>query len=96
MITYDSGADGHYISEANRIKAKLPILQKSTKHIGVANGGTSTGKYVTKPPFQQLSTKAAKADTFKEFPTLLMSVDKTCDDGNLSMFNRDGVTVHKE
>ena len=96
MITYDSGADGHYVSEDDRIKAKLPILRQSTKHVGVANGGTSAGKYVTQLPFKQLSNKAAKADSFQEFPTSLMSVGKTCDDGNLSIFTKDGVTVHKE
>ena len=96
MITYYSGADGHYISEADRIKAKLPILRQSTKHVGVANDGTSAGKYVTQLPFKQLSTKAAQADTFKEFPTLLMSVGKTCNNGNLFIFTKDGVPVHKE
>ena len=96
MVTYVSGADGHYISEADRIQAKLPILQQSTKHVGVANGRISAGKYVTKLPFNQLSAKAAQADTFQEFPTLLMSAGKICDDGNLSIITRDGITVHKE
>ena len=27
MVTYDSGADGHYISEQDRAKAGLPVLQ---------------------------------------------------------------------
>jgi hypothetical protein len=31
MITYDSGADGHYLSEHDRIKVGLPILRPSTK-----------------------------------------------------------------
>ena len=31
MITYDSGADGHYISKRDRVNAKLPILRQSTK-----------------------------------------------------------------
>ena len=31
MITYDSGADGHYISESDRQQADLPILKPSTK-----------------------------------------------------------------
>jgi hypothetical protein len=31
MITYDSGAGGHYISEKDRRKAGLPIILKSTK-----------------------------------------------------------------
>jgi len=30
MITYDSGADGHYISKKDRCKAGLPILSTST------------------------------------------------------------------
>eukprot|EP00956_Cyclotella_meneghiniana_P004234 scaffold5184_cov39-Cyclotella_meneghiniana.AAC.3 len=38
MVTYDSGADGHYISEHDRAKAGLPILRRSTKRVGVANG----------------------------------------------------------
>ena len=39
---------------------------------------------------------AAQADTFQDFPTSLMSVGKTNDDGNISIFTSDGVTVHKE
>ena len=31
MITYDSGADGHYLSECDRINVGLPILRQSTK-----------------------------------------------------------------
>jgi len=55
MITYDSGADGHYLSERDRIKVGLPILRPSTKRVGVANGGTSTARYVSRLPFKQLS-----------------------------------------
>ena len=33
---------------------------------------------------------------FDKFPTLLMSVGKTNDDGNVSIFASDSVTVHKE
>ena len=96
MITYDSGADGHYLSEADRKRARLPILRHSTKQVGVANGETSRGVNVTRLPFDQLSPQAATADTFQDFPTSLMSVGKTCDDGNISIFTGDGVTVHKE
>ena len=53
-------------------------------------------KIVAKLPFEQLSKKAVQADTFQDFPTLLMSVGKTCDDGNISIFTGDGVTAHKE
>ena len=96
LITYDSGADGHYISEKDRIAAGLPILRRSTKRVGVANGSSSAAKHVTQLPFQQLSPKANQADTFEEFPTSLMSVGKTSDDGTISIFTKDGVTVHKE
>ena len=46
--------------------------------------------------FPQLSQTAAEADTFDEFPTSLMSVGQTSDDGNVSIFTKDGVTVYKE
>jgi hypothetical protein len=47
MVTYGSGADGHYLSETNRLAAGLPSLMPSTKHVGVANGSTSHGTHVT-------------------------------------------------
>ena len=47
-------------------------------------------------PFQQLSTKAAEADTFDDFETSLMSVGKTNDDGNVSVFTKEDVRVYKE
>ena len=96
MVTYDSGADGHYISERDRARAGLPILRRSNKRVGVANGNTSKAQFVTKLPVQQLSTKAAQADTFNDFPTSLMSVGKTADDGTISIFTKEGATVHKE
>ena len=96
MITYDSGADSNYISEQDRIIAGLPILRKSTKRVEVANGGTSNGKFVTSLPFAQLSKQAAEADTFTDFLSSLLSVGKTADDGNISFFTKEGVSVHKE
>ena len=39
MLTYDSVADGHYLSEKDRTKLDLPILRISYKKLGVANGG---------------------------------------------------------
>ena len=66
------------------------------KHVGVANVGTSTGKYVTKLPFQHLSDQAAEADTFNDFPSSLLSVGKTSGNSNISICTRKGVTVHKE
>jgi len=98
MVTYDSGADGHYISEKDRHNAGLPILRPSTRKVGVSNGGTSTAKYVTQLPFQRLSAQALalQADTFQNFPTSLMSVGKMADDGTVSVFTKEGVNVFKE
>ncbi len=95
-ITYDSGANGHYISEVDRKEAGLPILRSSTKRVRVANGNTSTAKHVTNLPFPQLSATATRADTFEQFPTSQMSVGKTSDDGTISVFTKHGVSVHKE
>ena len=62
LVTYDSGVDGHYISEKDRQKLGLPILRISAKKVGVANGDTCRGKYVTVLPFPQLSKEAAEAE----------------------------------
>ena len=72
------------------------IRDSSARKVNVANGGHSKGKYVTKVPITGLSTKAAEADTFDSFPQSLMSVGKTNDDGNISIFTKTGFTVHKE
>ena len=96
LVTYDSGADGNYISEKDRQKLGLLILRISAKKVGMANGDTCRGKYVTALPFPQLSEKAAEADTFNDIPTSLMSVGKMADDGNISIFTKKGVSVYKE
>jgi hypothetical protein len=96
MITYDSGANGHYISKKDQRKAGLPILRPSTRKVGVASGGTSNVKYVTQLPFRQLSAQSRQADTFQDFPNSLMSVGKTADKGTVSVFTKDGVNVFKE
>ena len=88
-VTNDSGADGHYISEHNRMVAGLPILRNSTRRMQVADGGTSTAINVTQPPFPQLSKKATNANAFKHFPLLLMSVGIISDNGRLSIFTKD-------
>ena len=71
-------------------------MRVSAKKVGVANGGACNVKYVTKLPFPQLSKKAAEVDTFKEFPTSLISVGKTAKYGNVSIFTKEGVKVYKE
>eukprot|EP00804_Cyclotella_cryptica_P013550 CCRYP_012907-RA/>CCRYP_012907-RA protein AED:0.59 eAED:0.66 QI:0/0/0/1/1/1/2/0/788 len=85
LITFDSSADGHYLSETDRLTAGLPILGPSSRQVGIANGGTSKARYISCLPFPQLSTNAALADSFDDFPQSLMSVGKTT-----------GVTVHKD
>ena len=96
MIMYDSGANGHYLCEANRINAGLPILKLLTKRVGVANGNTSQARHINRLPFSQLSPTAMHADSFPDFPHSLMSVRKMCDDRTISIFTQDGVSVHAE
>eukprot|EP00804_Cyclotella_cryptica_P011508 CCRYP_017067-RA/>CCRYP_017067-RA protein AED:0.60 eAED:0.30 QI:0/0/0/0.5/0/0.5/2/0/565 len=96
LITFDSGADGHYLSETDRLTAGLPILRPSSRQVGVANGGTSKAPYVSRLPFPQLSINAALADSFDDFPQSLMSIGKTCDNGTVAIFPQTGVTVHKD
>ena len=95
-LMYDSGADGHYVSKDDRKGACMPILLSSSKKVKVANGGKCKSKNVTRLPFPQLSKRATTADTFTNFPTSLMSVGKTSNDGTISIFTKTGVTVHKE
>ena len=95
-VTYDSGADGHYVSEDDRERARLPILRPSTKRVGVANGSTSEGKHRTALPFDKLSNKANEADSFDDFPQSLMSVGRVADDDAVSIFTKQGVVAYKE
>jgi len=64
--------------------------------VGAANGGTCNVKFVTTLPFPQLSHTASEAETFDKFPTSLMSVGQISDNGNVSIFTKDGITVYKE
>jgi hypothetical protein len=96
MLTYNSRANGHYISKHDLGKLGHPILRPSTWRVGVANGGTSNAKYVTQLPFWKLSAQSRQADTFQDFPTSLMSMGKTSDDGTVSVFMKEGVNVFKE
>ncbi len=96
MLTYNFGANKHYISEHDQRKAGLPILSPSTWRVGVANGGTSNAKYVTQLPFRKLSARPRQADTFQDFPTSLMSVGKTSDDNMVSVLTKEGVNIFKK
>ena len=71
-------------------------MRVSAKKVGVANDGACNSKYVTKLPFPQLSNTSVEADTFKEFPTSLIIVVKTADNGNVSIFAKEGFTIYKE
>jgi hypothetical protein len=88
--------DGHYISKQDQHKVGLPILRPSTQWVGVANGGSSNAKYDTQPPFCKLSAQSRQADTFQYFPTSLMSMSKTSDDGTVSVFMKEGINIFKE
>lgn len=92
----DSGADGHYLTEQDRSDAELPVLGDSTKQVSVANGGVSKGNHVTELPIPTKSLKARLADTFSDFKHSLISIGKLADDGNVSVFSKDGLTVHRE
>ncbi len=96
MITYNSRADRHYLSKHSRQQANLPILHSSTKWVGVANRGVNTRVNVNTLPFQKLSKKAVSEGTFNDFSSLLMSVGQVADDNNISIFTKDGVTVHNK
>ena len=95
-VTYDSGADDNSMSKEDRARLGLPILRESPKRAKSANGRASKGKHVTALPSPQLSGEAAEADFFDEFKTSLMSVGKTADDGNVSVFTKKGVRIYKE
>ena len=62
----------------------------------MANAGTNSVKWETKLSLPHTSKETAKADSLNKIPTSLMSVGKTNDNGNISIFTKDGVTVHKE
>ena len=47
LVTYNSRPDDNYLSKEDRAKARMPILQTSTKRVSVANGGVSKAIDVT-------------------------------------------------
>ena len=79
-----------------RKEAGLSIKGKSDKRVAVADGNINEGKYQVKLPFEGLSKRANAGDTFEQFNDSLMSVGKVNDNGNVSIFTSNGVTVHKE
>ena len=93
-VTYDFGADGHYLNETDRARAGLPILKPLKKRVGVADGGVSVGTHVTHLTFPQLPHKESTADTVTYFPNSPMSVGTTSDDDTVSVFAKDGVKFY--
>eukprot|EP00804_Cyclotella_cryptica_P024857 CCRYP_020547-RA/>CCRYP_020547-RA protein AED:0.45 eAED:0.45 QI:0/0/0/1/0/0/3/0/290 len=89
MLTYDFGANCHYLSKTDRLSAGLPMIRPSTKRVGVANGSTSVGKHATALPFPLLSHTV----TLSYFPH---ECRKNPDDVTISILTKDGVTIHKE
>ncbi len=96
LVIYNSGVDGHYITKTDQVQAQLPILRKASKRVAAANGETCKAKFVTHLPFHMLSTSAKQAKTFTEFSHSLMSVGQTANNCMISIFTKEGVTVHKE
>ena len=94
LATLDSGVNGHYLSECNLQQANS--APPSTKRVGVANGGCSQAKHMTALPLPQLSLQAASADSFDNFPNSLISVGCLANNNTISIFTKDGVTVHRE
>ena len=93
---YNSGTDGNFSTEELQKETSLKILRKSTKRVLVVDGHVNKGEQKVELPFEGLSTKARTGDTFKQFRESLMSVGKVNDDGNISIFTKDNVTVYKE
>ena len=56
-----------------------------------ARGATESNSF-----FQGLSPRANTGVTFENFDDSLLSVSRISDDGNISIFTKDDVTVHKE
>ena len=57
---------------------------------------TSCSKHITRLLIPVLSDVVSEADTFADFLNSLMRVGKTADTSNVSIFTKDGVTVHRE
>ncbi len=74
--------------EAHKTCMRHSFFRISAKKVGVVNRSSCKGQYVTALPFE--------ADTFNDFPTSLMSVGRTADDGNITIFTREGITVYKD
>ena len=95
-LVYDLGADGHFPTEELRKVAGLKVIHKSTKRVLVADGHINHGEQEVELSFEGLSTKARTGDTFERFRESLMSVGKVNDNGNISIFTKNDVTVYKE
>ena len=52
--------------------------------------------HATELPLPLISKQVNKADSFADFPTSLMSLGETADDGIISVFTKEGVTIYNE
>ena len=93
FATFDTGADGDFITENDLQKLQLPIKGDSDKQVSVANGHVEQGKHETELPFEGLSPTAKAADSFELFHTTLISSSNIVDDGNTAILNQKGVKV---
>ena len=94
--TLDTGADVHCVAEGDRKLLGMPALRPSTKRVAVADGTVCRGKFETRLPIDGISDSAATADTFDNFKSTLISVGELANDGTVSVFTEDGVSVHKK
>ncbi|KAL7481420.1 LOW QUALITY PROTEIN: hypothetical protein ACHAW6_007143, partial [Cyclotella cf. meneghiniana] len=74
-LTYDSGANGHYLSKCDHTIAKLPILCASSKH-ALPTAAAALPPTSPNSAFGALSISAAQAISFDNFPTSLISASK--------------------
>ena len=72
------------------------MIRNSTKQVLVADGHVNNGAKEVELPFKGLSTKSRTGDTFEKIRESLMSMGKVNNDGNISSFTKDDVTVYKE
>lgn len=72
------------------------IFGEAIKYVALANGTFHREWYQVKLMFKGLSKKYNRGNIFKQYNNYLLSVGKVYDDGNVSIFTREEVTVHKE
>ena len=77
FATFDTGADGNYITEKDRQKLQLPITGDSDKRVSVANGHVEQGKHKTELPLKELSPPAKVDFRFLDFFCFIFVIEGT-------------------